>query len=48
MIRVVVADDEELVRDGLVAIVSSSPDFEVVGEAADGEQAVAAVHGRQS
>ena len=43
MIRVVVADDEELVRDGLVAIVSSSPDFEVVGEAADGEQAVQVV-----
>jgi len=43
VIRVVVADDEELVRDGLVAIVSSSPDFEVVGEAADGEQAVQVV-----
>jgi DNA-binding NarL/FixJ family response regulator len=43
MIRVVVADDEELVRDGLVAIVSSSADFEVVGEAADGEQAVQVV-----
>ena len=43
MIRVVVADDEELVRDGLMAIVSSSPDFEVVGEAADGEQAVQVV-----
>ena len=43
MIRVVVADDEELVRDGLVAIVSSSPDFEVVGEAADGSQAVRVV-----
>jgi len=43
VIRVVVADDEELVRDGLVAIVSSSPDFEVVGEAADGEEAVQVV-----
>jgi len=43
VIRVVVADDEELVRDGLVAIVSSSPDFEVVGEAADGAQAVRVV-----
>jgi len=43
VIRVVVADDEELVRDGLVAIVSSSPDFEVVGVAADGEQAVQVV-----
>lgn len=43
MIRVVVADDEELVRDGLVAIVGSNPDFEVVGVAADGEEAVAVV-----
>lgn len=40
MIRVVVADDEELVRDGLVAIVGSNPEFEVVGTAADGEEAV--------
>jgi DNA-binding NarL/FixJ family response regulator len=40
MTRVVVAEDEALVRDGLVAIVSSHPDIEVVGTAADGEQAV--------
>ncbi len=43
MTTVVVADDEELVREGLVAIVGSHPDLEVVGTAADGEQAVAAV-----
>ncbi len=43
MITVVVADDEELVRDGLMAIVSSNPDFEVVGDAADGEEAVQVV-----
>jgi DNA-binding NarL/FixJ family response regulator len=42
-IRVVVADDEELVREGLVAIVGSQPDLEVVASVADGDAAVAAV-----
>lgn len=40
MIAVVVADDETLVRDGLVAILGSHPDIEVVGTAADGQEAV--------
>lgn len=40
-IRVVVADDEALVREGLVAIVGSDPGLEVVATAEDGEQAVA-------
>jgi DNA-binding NarL/FixJ family response regulator len=43
MIRVVVADDEELVREGLAAIVGSDPGLEVVATAADGSSAVAAV-----
>jgi DNA-binding NarL/FixJ family response regulator len=43
MIRVVVADDEELVREGLVAIVGSDPGLEVVATAADGSSAVEAV-----
>ncbi|MGH3348775.1 MAG: response regulator [Nocardioides sp.] len=43
MIRVVVADDEELVREGLAAIVGSDPELEVVATAADGEEALAAV-----
>ena len=43
MIRVVVADDEALVRDGLAAIVESDPDLEVVATASDGAEAVAAV-----
>jgi DNA-binding NarL/FixJ family response regulator len=43
MIRVVVADDEELVREGLAAIVGSDPELEVVATAADGAEAVAAV-----
>ena len=42
-IKVVVADDEALVREGLVAIVASEPDLEVVATADNGEEAVAAV-----
>ncbi|MFI5726088.1 response regulator [Streptomyces cyaneofuscatus] len=39
-IRVLVAEDQAAVRAGLVLILSSAPDIEVVGEAADGEAAV--------
>ncbi|MFI2778745.1 response regulator [Streptomyces sp. ALB3] len=39
-IRVLVAEDQSAVRAGLVLILSSAPDIEVVGEAADGEAAV--------
>lgn len=41
--RVVVADDQTVVREGLVLILGMLPDIEVVGAAADGEQAVALV-----
>ncbi|MFJ3225468.1 response regulator [Streptomyces sp. NPDC086783] len=41
MIRVLVAEDQAAVRAGLVLILGSAPDIEVVGEAADGERAVA-------
>jgi DNA-binding NarL/FixJ family response regulator len=40
-VRVVVADDQELVRSGFGMIVDAQADLEVVGEAADGEEAVA-------
>jgi len=40
-IRVLVADDQAAVRAGLVMILGAAPDIDVVGEAADGEQAVA-------
>jgi YesN/AraC family two-component response regulator len=43
VIRVVVADDEMLIRQGLTAIVTGEPDIEVVGEAADGVEALAEV-----
>lgn len=39
-IRVLVAEDQSAVRAGLVLILRSAPDIEVVGEAADGEEAV--------
>jgi DNA-binding NarL/FixJ family response regulator len=40
-IRVLVVDDEAIVRDGLRAIVEVEEDLQVVGEAADGSEAVA-------
>jgi len=42
-IRVLVADDQSMVRAGLRMILSSAPDLELVGEADDGARAVAAV-----
>ncbi len=39
-IRAVIADDHPIVREGLRALVSSQQDMEVVGEAANGRQAV--------
>jgi DNA-binding NarL/FixJ family response regulator len=39
-IRVVVADDQEIVRAGFSALLTTQPDFEVVGVASDGAQAV--------
>jgi DNA-binding NarL/FixJ family response regulator len=41
MIRVVLADDQTLVRAGFRSILAGEDDIEVVGEAADGEQAIA-------
>jgi DNA-binding NarL/FixJ family response regulator len=40
-VRVVVADDQDLVRTGLAMILDAQPDLDVVGVAADGRQAVA-------
>ncbi|MFI0446229.1 response regulator [Actinomadura sp. 6N118] len=41
MIKVLVADDQAAVRAGLVLILGAAPGIAVVGEAADGEEAVA-------
>jgi CheY-like chemotaxis protein len=43
MIRIVVVDDQALVRAGLRLIVESEPGMEVVGEAANGEEALAVI-----
>ena len=44
-VRVLIADDQELVRTGLRMILDAQPDIEVVGEAADGAEAVALARG---
>jgi len=43
MIRVVLADDQALVRSGLRALLANSDDIQVVGEAGNGREAVAVV-----
>ncbi|MFI5694796.1 response regulator [Kribbella sp. NPDC051586] len=43
MIRVVLADDQELVRNGFAMILDAQSDIEVVGEASDGAEAVSMV-----
>ena len=40
--RILIADDQALVRAGFRLVLESQPDFEVIGEAADGVEAVAA------
>lgn len=40
-VRILVADDHFIVRVGLVALINTEPDLKVVGEADDGDQAVA-------
>ena len=39
-IRILLADDQELVRTGFRLILNAEPDITVVGEAADGAEAV--------
>jgi DNA-binding NarL/FixJ family response regulator len=46
-ISVLLADDQDLVRTGFRLILEAEDDLEVVGEAGDGEQAIAAVRRRQ-
>ena len=41
MIKIVVADDHEVVRSGYAALLDTQPDFAVAGTAVDGAQAVA-------
>lgn len=46
-IRVFIADDHALVREGLLALIGSEPGMEVAGQAADGEEAVTQVRSLQ-
>lgn len=39
-IRIVLADDHAILRAGVASLISSEPDFELVAEAASGEEAV--------
>jgi len=43
VIRVLIVDDHPVVRDGLRGVLEADPEFEVVGEAADGAEALARV-----
>jgi DNA-binding NarL/FixJ family response regulator len=47
VIRIALADDQELVRTGFRLILSAEPGFEVVAEAANGQEAVEAVRTRR-
>ena len=47
MIRVLIADDQALIRDSFRLILDLEPDIEVVGEAGDGQEAVARVRDLQ-
>jgi DNA-binding NarL/FixJ family response regulator len=40
-IRVLIADDQDIIRAGLTTILNGQPDIEVVGQAADGNEAIA-------
>lgn len=44
---IVVADDHKIVREGLVKLLEGRPDFTVIGEASDGEEAVQMVLEKQ-
>ena len=41
--RIVIAEDHTILREGLRALLSSDPDFDVVGEAEDGRDAIQCV-----
>ena len=43
MIRVLIAEDQEIVRRGLTSLLSTQPDIEVVGGVGDGQQAIDAI-----
>src|SRR5210317_1475662 len=42
-IKIVLAEDHTILREGLKALLSSNPQFDIIGEAADGREAVRCV-----
>jgi DNA-binding NarL/FixJ family response regulator len=46
-VRVLVVDDQQMVREGFAALLGAQPDIEVTGQAADGVEAVAAVRAQR-
>ncbi len=40
-IRVIIADDQSIIRAGLTTILNGQPDIDVIGQASDGHEAVA-------
>lgn len=44
MIRLLIVDDHEMVREGLKAMLTAEPDFDIVGDAANAEQAYELIH----
>ncbi|MEA2059594.1 MAG: response regulator [Thermodesulfobacteriota bacterium] len=47
MIKVLLADDHKIVREGLKRIIEESGEMEVIAEAADGSEAIKKSHGQQ-
>lgn len=43
MIRILVADDHAVVRQGICSLIDMTPDMELIAEAADGEQVLSAI-----
>jgi YesN/AraC family two-component response regulator len=44
MIRLLIIDDHEMVREGLKAMLTAESDFDIIGDAANAEQAYELIH----
>lgn len=43
-VRILIADDHSIIRAGIRSLLESSPDFQVVGEASNGKEAISQIH----